>query len=82
MRKLRVLGLMYEDLIPPESLDGYSEKEMMAWKTEFYVMEGMRTLGHETLPVGVSDDLGVLRQAILEFKPHVVFNLLEDFHEV
>jgi D-alanine-D-alanine ligase len=39
-------------------------------------------MGHESHKLGVSDDLGTLRQAILEWKPHVVFNLLEEFHSI
>jgi len=36
-------------------------------------------LGHDITMVGLSDELAPLRKAIEEFKPHVVFNLLEEF---
>ena len=39
-------------------------------------------LGHEVRALGVKDDLGAIRQANDEFKPHIAFNLLEAFHEV
>jgi D-alanine-D-alanine ligase len=32
--------------------------------------------------LGVKDDLGSIRQANEEFKPHIAFNLLEAFHEI
>ena len=49
---------------------------------EFDVAETLRTMGHEVHQVGVEDDLGLIRKAIAEFKPHIVFNLLESFHGV
>ncbi len=82
MKKLRVLVLMHESLVPPENLDGYSEAEILEWKTEFDVVNTLREIGHEVLPLGVYDDLGDLRRATEDFKPHIWFNLLEEFHGV
>ncbi len=82
MKKLRVLVLMHEDLVPPETLEGYSEKEIREWKVEFDVLEGLRELGHEVRPLGVHSDLGVVQRAIEKWRPHVAFNLLEEFHGV
>ncbi len=82
MKKLRALVLMHESLVPPDSLDGYTEEEILEWKTEFDVVNTLREIGHETLPLGVSDDLGVIRRAIRELKPNITFNLLEEFHGV
>ena len=82
MKRLRVLVLMHEDLVPPETLDGYSDKEIARWKSEFDVVATLREMGHEAEPLGMSDDLGVLRSAILGFRPHVAFNMLEEFHGV
>jgi D-alanine-D-alanine ligase len=81
-KKLRILVLMHEDLVPPESIEGLSEKEIAPWKTEYDVVVTLQEMGHEVLPLGVASDLGVLRDAIEEFKPHVTFNLLEEFHGV
>jgi D-alanine-D-alanine ligase len=36
-------------------------------------------LGHDVQPLGLYDDLTPLRGAIQDFKPHIVFNLLEEF---
>ena len=82
MKKLRVLVPMHEDLVPPESSEGYSEKEIQQWKTEYDVVTSLRNMGHEVRPLGVQYDLGKLRQEIEEWKPHVAFNLLEEFHGV
>jgi len=81
-RKMRVLVLMHEDLVPPDSIEGLTDKEMAPWKTEFDVLVTLRDLGHDVRPLGVASDLGVLRDAILEFNPHITFNLLEEFHGV
>jgi D-alanine-D-alanine ligase len=80
MRKLRVLVLMHPDLVPPESREGYSEKEAYTWKTEYDVVTTLRRAGHEVRPLGVQEELAPIRRAIEEWKPHVVFNLLEEFH--
>jgi D-alanine-D-alanine ligase len=82
MKKLRALVLMHESLVPPESLDGYSDEEIQDWKTEFDVVATLREIGHDVLPLGVSDDLGDIRRAIKEFNPQITFNLLEEFHGV
>jgi len=63
-RKLRILVLMHEDLVPPETIDGLSDKEINPWKTEYDVTVTLKDMGHEVLPLGVADDLGVLRRAI------------------
>jgi D-alanine-D-alanine ligase len=78
-KKLRVIALMREDLIPPDTLDNVEDKEKEEWRTEYDVVSTLRRMGHEVLPVGVQSDLGVIRKAIEEHKPHIAFNLLEEF---
>ncbi|MCH2179037.1 MAG: ATP-grasp domain-containing protein [Mariniblastus sp.] len=82
MKKLRALVLMHESLVPPKSIEGYTDEEILEWKTEFDVVTTLKDIGHEVLPLGVYDDLGDIRRAIKDFKPHVHFNLLEEFHGV
>jgi len=79
-KSLRVLLLMHEDLIPPESIDDLTDKQLAPFKTEYDVWAGLTNIGHEVMKLGVYDDLGVIRHAIESFKPHIVFNLLEEFH--
>jgi D-alanine-D-alanine ligase len=81
VKKLRVIALMHANLVPPEDVSGFDVTEV-PWKMEFDVAETLRTLGHEVFQLGVEDDLGLLRKAIAEFKPHLVFNLLESFHDI
>lgn len=80
MRKLRVLVMMHPALIPPKSMNGCSERDMHTWKTEYDVVTTLEQLGHEVRPLGLQDELMPLRTAITEWKPHIVFNLLEEFH--
>jgi D-alanine-D-alanine ligase len=79
MRKKRVLVLMHEDLVPPDDIAGRPAAEILEYKTEYDVVTGLRDLGHEVQPLGLYDDLAPLRRAIQNFKPHIVFNLLEEF---
>jgi len=81
-RKWRILVLMHTDLVPPSSIEGISDKEMMPWKTEFDVVSALEDCGHDVTPLGVDSDLGVLRDAMVSIKPHITFNLLEEFHGV
>lgn len=80
MRKHRVLALMHPQLVPPDSLEGQSEKDINTWKTEFDVVSHLRACGHEVYPLGVQYELAPVRDAVESLKPHVVFNLLEEFH--
>jgi D-alanine-D-alanine ligase len=80
MKKLRIVVLLHPALSPPESREGVPEKEADLWKTEFDVVTTLRTLGHDVRPIGIHDDLSPIRQVIAEWDPHIVFNLLEEFH--
>lgn len=80
MKKLRVLVLMHPDHVPPDSLDGLDPQDALALKAEFDIVQCLRKLGHEARPLGVQDEFLPIRDAVEEFKPHVVFNLLEEFH--
>jgi D-alanine-D-alanine ligase len=81
MKKLRVLALMHENLVPPDDVSGIDVTEV-DWKMEFDVVETLQYIGHDVNTLGVSSNLGDIRRAIKDFKPHIVFNLLEDFHDV
>jgi len=79
MRTLRILALMDKDLVPPDSIEGLTEEEIEPWKMEYDVTASLHNLGHEVHPLGVKDDLGIIGKTIEELKPHIVFNLLEEF---
>ena len=76
---MRALVLVHATLVPPDSLRGLSEKEIDEWRTEYDVMSHLKAAGHEVRPIGISDSLSELRHAILDWKPDIVFNLLEEF---
>jgi D-alanine-D-alanine ligase len=78
MRRLRVLVLMHQDLVPPDCVQGHDPSNA-EWKTEYDVVTTLRKLGHEVRPLGVKSDLGVIRATIEEWRPHIAFNLLEEF---
>src|SRR5215470_11157841 len=77
--KLRILVLMHESLIPPAKLEEGVVKEKQPWRTEYDVVSTLQGMGHEVYPVGLGSDLAVIGKAIEERKPHVTFNLLEEF---
>jgi len=77
--KLRILVLLSKGLMPPEKLDDGVEKEKQPWRTEYDVITTLKSMGHEVYPVGLQSDLAVISNAREEHKPHIAFNLLEDF---
>ena len=81
MKKLRVLALMHEGMVPPEDTTGFDLREA-PWKMEYDVIGNLEQMGHEVEKLGVGSDLGAIRRAIDLFQPHIVFNLLEDFNDV
>jgi D-alanine-D-alanine ligase len=80
MKRLRILVLMDPRLLPPDSIEGHTEQQINVWKTEYDVVSTLRTAGHEVRPLGVYDELKLIRDEIEGWKPHVVFSLLEHFH--
>ena len=82
MKPLRVLVLMHESLVPPASLKGYSDKEIDEFRTEYDVMACLEKAGHTVRALGLGDNLSELRTAIMEWKPDIAFNLLEEFQGI
>ena len=77
--KLRILVLLTHELMPPETIPEGVDKEKQVWRTEYDVITALKSMGHEVYPVGLQSDLAVIANAINEHKPHVAFNLLEEF---
>jgi len=82
MKKLRVLVLVHETLVPPEDANGYSVQEVDEWRTEYDVTSSLRAMGHEVQVLGMGDNLAELRSVITDWKPDVSFNLLEEFQGI
>ncbi len=82
MRKLRILALMDEEFVPPESIEGMTFEQIVPFKTEYDVCVTLEELGHDVLRLGVNRDLGTIADAIKNYRPHLAFNLLEEFQGV
>jgi D-alanine-D-alanine ligase len=81
MRKLRVLALMHEYLVPPDDVTGVDVRNAK-WKMEFDVKHTLEYMGHEVRALGLGGDLTPIKQAITDWKPHIVFNLMESFEGI
>jgi D-alanine-D-alanine ligase len=80
--KLRVLALVHRHLIPPEKVEEGTDLTSVPWRTEYDVITTLTAMGHEVRTLGVHDDLGEIRRASEEWKPHIAFNLLEGFDDI
>ncbi len=78
MKKLKVLALVHDHLVPPEDTTGIDVTEA-EWKMEFDVTETLKEIGHEVRVLGIGDDMAGIRPAAGFFEPHIVFNLMEAF---
>jgi D-alanine-D-alanine ligase len=81
-KPLRVLVLVHETLVPPEDASGYTDEQIDEWRTEYDVTTSLRAMGHEVRVIGLGDNLAELRSTILDWKPDVAFNLLEEFQGI
>jgi len=82
MRKLRVLVLMHDVMVPPPDADKLSAEETWTYQMELDVVRTLKALGHDVRVLGVADELKPIRDAIGEWKPHIAFNIMADFHDV
>ena len=78
MSSLKVLTLVHLSMVPPQKASA-EEVAWADWKTEYYVQKALRDLGHKVKVLGLDDDLRLLQSEIDDFKPDIVFNLLEEF---
>ncbi len=79
LKPLKILALMHEDLVPPASVEGLTEKQIQPFKMEYDVKVTLERMGHTVHGVGIYSDLGLLARALDEFQPDIVFNMLEEF---
>lgn len=82
MNRSRVLVLVHPTLVPPATMEGRSERDIEEMRTEFDVISVLQQSGHEVRVLGVLDSLTELRASLLQWKPQVVFNLLEEFNGI
>jgi D-alanine-D-alanine ligase len=81
VKPVRVLVLVHKHLIPPDAATT-EEVASADWKMEWDVISTLKKRRHELRVIGVSDDLSPIRPAIDEFKPTIVFNLMEAFADI
>src|SRR5688500_8708831 len=79
VKKHRVLVLVDKDLVPQDVPAAEVDPDSrMGWD----VVTTLRRRGHAVMAIGVHDDLSPIRSSIDEFKPTIVFNLLEAFDDI
>jgi D-alanine-D-alanine ligase len=81
-KKLNVVLLADERLLPIGDLADYDSKQQLLRKTEYHVKQAIESLGHQVIVVGVSNDLSAILNAIEGNKPDIVFNLAEEFNGI
>jgi D-alanine-D-alanine ligase len=79
MSKQRIAVIIHKDLIPPDPLPKDANPEAELWLTEYDVISTLKKMGHDVKVVGILDELNPIRKVLGQFKPHVIFNLLEEF---
>ena len=78
-KALRVLLLTDEAVVPDKPRRQLEGRDAELSKTEYDVLAALKKLGHEVTCAGVGSDLSVIGHAIDDIKPHIVFNLVEQF---
>ena len=69
--------------MPPDDAERADERDRRLEDRVRRRRDAPRASATRCTPLGVGDDLGVIRtRASTSWKPHIVFNLLEDFHGV
>ncbi len=80
--RLRVLALVHRHLVPPAKIEEGTDIAAAPWRTEYDVTTTLTAMGHDVQVLGVHDDLGDIRRAATDWKPHIAFNLLEGFDDI
>ena len=79
-KKLKILGVLDKDLIPPDNFNELPDEQKKKYENEYDVISTLQELGHEVRIVGVAKDVTVIRAAMAEFLPDVAFNLIVEMH--
>ena len=60
MKRVKILSLVHEHLVPPVDTTGIDVTEA-EWKMEYDVIETLREIGHDVRVLGTHDDLAGIR---------------------
>jgi D-alanine-D-alanine ligase len=82
MKPQRILVLMHETLVPPQTLRGYRQQQIAEFRTEYDVVQQLKASGHCVRCLGLGDNLDELIATIKEWRPSVAFNLAEEFQSI
>ena len=78
---MKVLLLFDSPYSRPRGYDFQEEFKNADWDTEQDVCRALRESNYEVSILGLYNDIGILLEEIAEFKPDVVFNLVEVFNQ-
>ena len=67
MPKSRILVLVHETLVPPDTLEGVRDQDAAEFRTEYDVITCLRNCGHQVRPVGIGDSLMELRTVLADW---------------
>ena len=76
MRRYRILMITHESLVPSDLAVLADAQDSI---TEYHVYSTLVGLGHHVRLLGIGDQLTDLRDEIRDWRPHVIFNLMEQF---
>jgi D-alanine-D-alanine ligase len=79
-RRRRIAVLAHPHCLPPDDYASLPYAEQLKYRTEANVLEALDSLGHQIRVVPLEDEVLPLRKAVQEMRPHVAFNLIEEFH--
>ena len=74
-----MLVVLPEPDVAPENADQVSDKRFEEFKAAYDVLGALEGLGHESRQLGLAEEVAPLRQALSDWKPSIVFNLLDRF---
>jgi len=81
MKKLKVLLIFDSPYAKPRGYDFKEEFKDFDWDTERYVYESLLENGHDVRILGLYNDIRLLLDDIQDYKPDIVFNLVEVFNQ-
>ena len=73
---------MHETLVPPDSLRGYRQSQIDEFRTAYDVVQQLNASGYAVRCLGLGDNLAELTATVKDWRPHVAFNLAEEFQDV
>ena len=82
MREAARAGAGAPDLVPPDSLAGQSDEDIQRVEDRVRRRHDAARPGPRGARARRADELLPIREPVTEWKPHIVFNLLEEFHGI